>query len=81
MTVGVLAAVSAALSGYLSAGGEDVSTRGAEVMMPKSVVPLTRNHFSVVGFGLHPDVTAFGQRAGLIVAKLADRRRRADAQP
>lgn len=70
-----------ALSGYLSADGEDVSTLGAEVMMPKSVVPLMHNHFSVGGFGLHPDVTAFGQRAGLIAAKLADRRRRADAQP
>lgn len=77
VTVGVLAAVSEALSGYLRERGEDVSTLGAEVPMAKPGVRLSNNHFGNVGVALHPDVAASDERAGLIAAELADRRRRA----
>jgi hypothetical protein len=76
VTARVLAAVSAALSGYLRARGEDASTLGAEVPMAKPGVRLANNHFGNVGVGLHPDVAATDERARLIAAELLERRRR-----
>ncbi len=76
VTVGVLAAISAALSGYLRERGEDASTLGAEVPMAKPGVRLANNHFGNVGVGLYPDVAATDPRARLIAAELAGRRRR-----
>jgi O-antigen/teichoic acid export membrane protein len=76
VTVGVLAAVSAALSGYLSARFEDASALGSEVLMAKPVVPHTRNRFDVVGVGLHPGAASADERVRLIAGELADRRRR-----
>jgi acid phosphatase family membrane protein YuiD len=76
VTVAALAAVSAALSGYLRARGEDASRLGAEVPMAKTGMRLANNHFGNVGVGLHPNVDAT-QRARSIAAELAERRRRA----
>ncbi|MBV9091331.1 MAG: DUF1298 domain-containing protein [Mycobacteriaceae bacterium] len=76
VTAAVLAAISAALSEYLRARGQDTSALGAEVPMAKPGVRLGNNHFGNVGIGLHPDVAATGERARMIAAELADRRRR-----
>jgi hypothetical protein len=76
VTVGVLAAISAALSGYLLARGEDTSTLGAEVPMAKEGVPQANNHFRNVAIGLHPRVASAEERTSLIAAELDTGRRR-----
>jgi uncharacterized protein DUF1298 len=52
-TVGVLAAVSGALSGYLGDAGPSLV---AEVTMAKPGVPHAHNHFANVTVGLHPEL-------------------------
>jgi hypothetical protein len=76
VTVGVLAAISAALSGYLCARGEDALTLGAEVPMAKAGVPQANNHFGNVGVELYPSVVSSSERARRIAADLAASRRR-----
>jgi hypothetical protein len=76
ITVGVLAAVSAALSEHLCALGDDTSMLGAEVPMATAGVRQAHNHFGNVGVGLYPDLE-FGERATRIDEDLARRRRRA----
>ena len=76
VTIGVLAAVSAALSGHLRELGDDPSLLGAEVPMASSGPRLAHNHFGNVGVGLYPDVET-GLRARRIAAELYQRRRRA----
>ena len=62
VTVGVLAAVSTALSAHLRELGDDPSTLGAEVPMAKTGVRQAHNHFGNVGVGLYPELE-FGERA------------------
>ncbi|MGB3355742.1 MAG: WS/DGAT domain-containing protein, partial [Mycobacterium sp.] len=76
VTVGVLAAVSAALSGQLRGLGDDPSQLAAEVPMAKSGPRPAHNHFGNVGVGLYPDLE-FDQRAQRISIELNQRRRRA----
>jgi WS/DGAT C-terminal domain len=76
VTVGVLAAISEALSTYLGVRGEDVSALGAEVPMAKSGPRRANNHFGNVGVGLYPEL-AFDARMARIAAELDARRRRA----
>jgi hypothetical protein len=76
VTVGVLCAVSTALSEHLRAMGDDPSTLGAEVPMAKTVAREANNHYGNVGVGLYPEL-GIGERAMRIAADLADRRRRA----
>jgi hypothetical protein len=78
VTVGVLAAVSTALSGYLRTRGTDPTTLTAEVPMAKPGVRYTNNHFRNVGVGLHPDVSPATERAGSIAADLERHRRRSE---
>jgi hypothetical protein len=77
VTVAVLAAISAAMSGYLHAGGENPEDIGAEVPMAKSAVRQSNNHFGNVGVGLYPQLT-FDERVNRISEDLAARRRRGD---
>jgi hypothetical protein len=72
VTVAVLAAVSAALAGYLGDAGESLI---AEVPMAKPGVPQAYNHFANVTVGLYPGL---GRQARVerIAADLADARRR-----
>ena len=76
VTVGVLSAVSTALSAHLRGLGDDPSTLGAEVPMAKTTVREAHNHFGNVGVDLYPELS-FDERATRIAADLADRRRRA----
>lgn len=76
VTVGVLCAVSEALSAHLRALGDDPAELGAEVPMAKIGVRQANNHFGNVAIGLHPELDV-DQRASRIAADLADRRRRA----
>jgi hypothetical protein len=76
VTVGVLSAVSTALSGHLRALGEDPADLGAEVPMAKDGPRLAHNHFGNVGIGLYPELGE-GDRVARIVADFAQRRRRA----
>ncbi len=76
ITVGVLAAVSAALSEHLSEFGDDTSQLGAEVPMARAGTRRAHNHFGNVGVSLYPE-RGFDQRAARIAEDLADRRRRA----
>ena len=76
VTAGVLTAISAALSGYLRARGEDCPALGAEVPMAKHGVPQANNHFYNVGVGLYPHIASPDERARLIAADLDTRRRR-----
>ncbi len=76
ITVGVLTAVSAALSGHLRDLGDDPALLGAEVPMSKPDPRLSHNHFGNVAIGLYPDVE-IGRRADRIAADLRRRRRRA----
>jgi len=78
VTVGVLAALSAALSGYLRDRGEDTTSLGAEVPMAKPGVRLANNHFGNVAVGLHPGVGPADERMRLIAGELAERRRRGE---
>ena len=75
VTVGVLCAVSTALSDHLRNLGDDPSTLGAEVPMAKTAAREANNSFGNVGVGLYPEL-AFDERARRIAADLADRRRR-----
>ena len=75
-TVGALIAISEALSGYLADRGEDASTLTALVPMANSGVAHARNNSGPEFIRLHPEVTARDERARLIAAELADRRRR-----
>ncbi|HEX2286956.1 MAG TPA: DUF1298 domain-containing protein [Mycobacterium sp.] len=76
VTVGVLAAVSTALSEHLRELGDDPSMLGAEVPMAKAGVRKAHNHFGNVGVGLYPELE-FDERAARIAEDLACRRRRA----
>jgi hypothetical protein len=76
VTIGVLCAVSTALSAQLRGLGDDPSTLGAEVPMAKTTVREANNHFGNVGVGLYPELD-LDKRAVRIAADLADRRRRA----
>ncbi|HKV21883.1 MAG TPA: DUF1298 domain-containing protein, partial [Mycobacterium sp.] len=76
VTVGVLCAVSTALSEHLRELGDDVSALGAEVPMAKSSTREANNHYGNVGVGLYPEL-GYDERATRITADLADRRRRA----
>lgn len=76
VTVGVLAAMSGALSGHLRALGEDTSQLGVEVPMARSGPRQAYNHFGNVGVGLHTDQVG-AARSGAIAAELHQRRRRA----
>ncbi|OBI73017.1 WS/DGAT domain-containing protein [Mycobacterium sp. E740] len=76
VTVGVLAAVSTALSAHLRELGDDASHLRAEVPMAKAGVRQANNHFGNVGVGLHPDL-AHDARVQQIAHELAQRRRRA----
>lgn len=76
LTVGVLAAVSSALSAHLREMGDDPSLLGAEVPMAKAGVRRSHNHFGNVGVGLYPELP-FAERAARIAGDLEQRRRRA----
>ena len=76
VTIGVLAAVSEALSGHLRELGDDPATLGAEVPMAKTGAREAHNQFGNVGVGLYPEL-GFGERAERIADDLARRRRRA----
>lgn len=76
VTVGVLVAISTALSGHLRDLGDDPAALGAEVPMAKAGVRQAHNHFGNVGVGLYPELD-FGERAARIAEDLAQRRRRA----
>jgi hypothetical protein len=72
VTVGVLAAVSTALSGLLGDAG---SSLGAEVPMAKPGVPRAYNHFGNVVVGLYPGLD-LNARLERIATDLANGRRR-----
>jgi WS/DGAT C-terminal domain len=76
VTVGVLCAVSTALSAQLRSLGDDPSTLGVEVPMAKTTAREANNHYGNVGVGLYPELS-LDERAIRIAADLADRRRRA----
>ncbi|MDN4522552.1 WS/DGAT domain-containing protein [Mycolicibacterium austroafricanum] len=76
VTVGALAAISAALAGHLRELGEDPAQLGAEVPMAKAGPRLSYNHFGNVGVGLYPD-RELSSRVRSIAADLHQRRRRA----
>jgi hypothetical protein len=76
VTIGVLAAVSTALSEHLRELGDDTSMLGAEVPMAKSGVRRAHNHFGNVGVGLYPELE-FDERVACIAEDIASRRRRA----
>jgi hypothetical protein len=76
VTIGVLCAVSTALSAHLRDLGDDPSTLGAEVPMAKAGVREAYNHFANVGIDLYPEL-ASGERATRIADDLERRRRRA----
>ncbi len=72
VTVGVLGAVSTALSDLL---GDAAVSLGAEVPMAKPGVPRAHNHFANVVVGLYPKL-GLGVRTERIAADLANGRRR-----
>ncbi len=72
VTVGVLSAVSTALSDLL---GDVADTLGAEVPMAKPGVAYANNHFGNVAVGLYPKLGS-DARAERIAAELANGRRR-----
>lgn len=76
VTIGVLCAVSTALSAHLRELGDDPATLGAEVPMAKATAREANNHYGNVAVGLYPQL-GFDERAARIAADLADRRRRA----
>jgi hypothetical protein len=76
VTIGVLCAVSTALSAHLRGLGDDPSTLAAEVPMAKTSAREANNHFGNVRVGLYPELD-LSERATRIAADLADRRRRA----
>lgn len=74
VTVGVLAAVATALSGYL---GDPAESLGAEVPMAKPGMRQANNHFRNVSVGLYPRLERT-ERAERIAAELAAGRRRGE---
>ncbi len=76
VTVGVLAAISAALSAHLRELGDDPALLGAEVPMAKQGPRRAHNHFGNVGVGLYPELGPV-DRVTRIAEDLADRRHRA----
>jgi hypothetical protein len=72
VTVGVLAAVSTALSNLL---GGSADSLGAEVPMAKPGAPQAYNHFGNLVVGLYPNL-GFDERTRRIAADLANGRRR-----
>lgn len=76
VTVGVLAAVSAALAAHLRELGDDPSLLGAEVPMAKAGERRAHNHFGNVGVNLYPDMP-FDARIERIADELEQRRMRA----
>lgn len=76
ITVGVLGAVSTALSGHLRELGDDPARMGAEIPMSKSGPRLAHNHFGNIAVGLYPN-DQIAVRARRIAADLHERRRRA----
>ena len=76
VTVGVLAAVSTALSVHLRELGDDPSRLRAEVPMAKAGEQRSHNHFGNVGIGLHPDLPV-DERTDRIAEEFEHRRRRA----
>lgn len=76
ITVAVLSAVSAALSGHLSELGDDAAQLGAEIPMAKPGPRLAHNHFANVGIGLHPG-EQIRSRTHRIADELRHRRHRA----
>ena len=77
VTIGVLCAVSTALSAHLRKLGDDPSTLGAEVPMAKATVREAHNHYGNVGVGLYPGL-APEERVVRIADDMACRRRRAE---
>ncbi|GFG55398.1 hypothetical protein MAGR_68390 [Mycolicibacterium agri] len=75
VTIGVMCALSTALSAHLRELGDDPSTLGAEVPMAKSTVRRAHNHFGNVGIGLYPHLEP-DERATRIGEDLRQRRRR-----
>jgi len=75
-TVGALVAVSEALSGYLSARGEDPARLTAAVPMTRSGVAHAYNHIDTALVGLHPDAAGRAERIRLIAADLVAWRQR-----
>lgn len=75
VTVGLLSAVSSALSGHLRELGDDPSLLGAEVPMARTGPRRANNHYGNVGIGLYPDLE-IGERAQRIAFDLHQRRRR-----
>lgn len=76
VTVGVLSAISTALSGHLRTFGDDPGSLGAEVPMAKAGPRRAHNHFGNVGIGLYPDASD-DERIARIVDDFAQRRARA----
>jgi len=76
VTVGVLSAISTALSAHLRELGDDPADLGAEVPMAKAGPRRARNHFGNVGIGLYPDL-GHDERIEHIVEDFAQRRVRA----
>ena len=74
VTVGVLTAVSTALSNLVD---NEADSLGAEVPMAKPGVPHAQNHFGNVSVGLYPKL-APADRAERIAADLANGRRRSE---
>jgi hypothetical protein len=79
VTVAALVAVCEALSGYLEAQGEDISSLSAEVPMATGVQlsPLAHNNFRNVGVALHPE-SGRVRRAEQIRGQLDDHRLRSE---
>jgi hypothetical protein len=75
VTVAVLAAIGAALTGHLRARGADADTLGAEVPMAHTGERNAYNNFRNVGIGLHPDAD-HAQRRRLIAGELTGAARR-----
>lgn len=77
VTIGVLCAVSTALSAHLRALGDDPSALGAEVPMAKAGAREAHNQFGNVGVSLYPEL-GVDERAARIAEDLAQRRRRSE---
>lgn len=73
VTVGLLAAMSEALSGYLTARGEDVSELAVALPVSKPGERYANNAFDYVAVGLYPEAT-LEERLSLIEAELTTRR-------
>jgi hypothetical protein len=76
VTVAALAAMSLALSDYLTERGEDPATLAAEVTMAKPAKRLSRNHFRNAGIGLYTTTASMARRTEQIAEALTSRRAR-----